>query len=65
MFLGLLTLEDGTEGLFRNDIPATTDCGRMGVILVVDNANSSPSPMLENESIINAVFGIVVTFPDV
>jgi hypothetical protein len=63
-----LTLENGTEGLSRNDILATADCGRMDRIFAADiqSSRESPiSPTLEDESVIYAVFGIVVAFSHV
>jgi hypothetical protein len=66
IFLVLLTLEDGTEGLSRNDILATADCRRMGGIFVADIESCRErryiSPTLKDESVTNAVFGIVVAF---
>jgi hypothetical protein len=64
-----LTLEDGTEGLSRNDITATAGCGGLGGIFVADIESSrerrSTPPVLEDEIVTNAVFGIVVAFPHV
>jgi hypothetical protein len=56
----------GTEGLSRNDIPATADCERIGGLFATDIETSrerrSISPTLEDESVTNAVFSTMVAF---
>jgi hypothetical protein len=59
----------GTEGLYRNDIPATADCERMGGLFAADIESSrerrSILPTLEDESFTNAVFSTIVAFAHV
>ena len=56
----------GTEGLSRNDIPATADCEKMGVLFAADIESSrerrSILPTLEDEGVTNAVFCTMVAF---